>query len=131
LVYNTDPFIDKNTGAMTNQQLHEQLTAQLKGFYHPAIEADDFLTLLSKRKMGKFSAIFAENSGFKANSNRFLPYMEELVEDQQALPKTDEDGFDVAIATFLGKLQQMHTVLGQFSEQLKEKKQSKPSNIGE
>ncbi|KXO13624.1 hypothetical protein AKG98_3026 [Moritella sp. JT01] len=115
---------------MTNQELHEQLTAQLKNFYHPAIEADEFLTLLSKRKVGKFSAIFAAESGFKANSNRFLPYMEELVEDQQALPKTNEEGFDVGIAAFLGKLQQMHNVLGQFSEQLKEKK-STPSNIGE
>ena len=115
---------------MTTQQLHEQLTAPLKGFYHPAIEADEFLTLISKRKLGKFSAIFAADSGFNANSNRFLPYLEELDDDQQALPKTDEEGFDVAIAAFLGKLQQMHNVLGQFSEQLKEKKNT-PSNIGE
>lgn len=116
---------------MTNEQLHEQLTAQLKNFYHPAIEADEFLTLLSQRKIGKFSAIFAADSGFKADSNRFLPYMEELVADQQALPKTDEEGFDLAIAAFLGKLQQMHNVLGQFSAQLKEQKRVIPSNIGE
>ena len=105
---------------MTNQQLHEQLTAQLKSFYHPAIEADEFLTLLSKRKVGKFSAIFAADSGFRANANRFLPYMEELVEDQQALPKTDEAGFETAITALLAKFQQMHTVLTQFSSQLKQ-----------
>lgn len=107
---------------MTNQELHEQLTAQLKSFYHPAMEADEFLTLLSKRKVGKFSAIFSEDSGFKANSNRFLPYMEELVNDQQALPKPEEEGFEIAINALLNKFQKMHQVLEQFSAQLKEQK---------
>lgn len=109
---------------MTNEELQKQLTAQLKNFYAPAMEADEFLTLLSKRKVGKFSAIFTEDSGFKANSNRFLPYMEELVNEQQALPKVDEAGFEAAITALLAKFQQMHKVLEQFSAQLKKQKET-------
>lgn len=107
---------------MKNQELHEKLTAQLKNFYHPAMEADEFLTLLSKRNAGQFSAIFTADSGFKTSANRFLPYMEELVADQQALPKADEAGFEAAISQLIAKFQQMHLVLEQFSAQLKEQK---------
>jgi hypothetical protein len=107
---------------MKNQALHEKLTAQLKNFYLPAMEADEFLTLLSKRDTGQFSAIFTADSGFKTSANRFLPYMEELVADQQALPKANEPEFAAKIAQLVAKFQQMHRVLEQFSAQLKEKK---------
>lgn len=105
---------------MTNQELHEQLTAQLKSFYNPAMEADEFLALLSKRRMGKFSSIFSAESGFKCSANRFLPYMEELVDDQAALPKPEEAGFEEAITKLLMKFKEMHLLLAHFSEQLKE-----------
>ncbi len=114
--------MSNTTNNMTNEELHAKLTEQLKSFYHPAMEADEFLAAISKNKMGKFSAIFAEESGFRVKANRFLPYMEELVEDQQALPQPGEAGFDDAISQLIYKFQQMHQVLTQFSEQLKEQK---------
>lgn len=114
--------MSNTTNTPTNEELHAKLTDQLKSFYHPAMEADEFLTAISKNKMGQFSAIFAEDSGFRAKANRFLPYMEELVDDQQALPKPDEAGFDDAISQLINKFQLMHQVLAQFSEQLKEQK---------
>jgi hypothetical protein len=56
-----------------------QIKENLQIAYRQAIDSDARLDELRKAGHGKFVAIFTEDQGFTESSNRFLPYVQELV----------------------------------------------------
>ncbi|MBB1268198.1 prephenate dehydrogenase [Shewanella sp. SR44-3] len=59
----------------------QQLKENLQTAYRQAIDSDVKLDELQKAGHGKFSAIFAQDQGFETQSNRFLPYVQELANE--------------------------------------------------
>jgi cytochrome c556 len=63
----------------------QQLKENLQTAYRQAIDADVKLDELQKAGHGKFSTIFSTDQGFKAQSARFLPYVQELADELETL----------------------------------------------
>lgn len=70
---------------MPYTQVIQQLKENLQAAYRQAIDADVKLDELQKAGMGKFSAIFNADQGFKQQSSRFLPYVQELANELETL----------------------------------------------
>ncbi|OED51019.1 hypothetical protein ACH42_00185 [Endozoicomonas sp. (ex Bugula neritina AB1)] len=100
--------------AETTKIIQDKLNLSLKEIYPLAQKADEQLEQLKEEEKGKFSAIFQPDSGFKAQSNRFLPYLIELSEEVRALSDTEADGFSGALQILLGKIKKMHLILNRF-----------------
>lgn len=66
---------------MPHTKVIEQLKENLQIAYRQAIDADAKLDELKKAGHGNFTSIFTAEQGFIASSNRFLPYVQELVDD--------------------------------------------------
>ncbi|VEE62619.1 Uncharacterised protein [Shewanella putrefaciens] len=66
---------------MPHTKVIEQLKENLQIAYRQAIDADTKLDELKKAGHGKFTSIFTAEQGFMVSSNRFLPYVQELVDD--------------------------------------------------
>lgn len=63
----------------------QQLKENLQLAYRQAIDCDNRLDELRKAGHGKFASIFASDQGFTQQSNRFLPYVQELATEFEAL----------------------------------------------
>ena len=94
--------------------IQEKLNLSLKEIYPLAQKADEQLERLKDEEKGKFSAIFQPESGFKAESNRFLPYLIELSEEVRKLADIDANAFKKELEAILGKIQKMHLILNRF-----------------
>ncbi|MGI2081741.1 prephenate dehydrogenase [Shewanella putrefaciens] len=70
---------------MPHTKVIEQLKENLQTAYRQAIDADAKLDELKKAGYGKFTSIFTADQGFIISSNRFLPYVQELVDDLTTL----------------------------------------------
>lgn len=78
---------------MPYSKVLEQLKESLQTAYRQAIDADAKLDELKKAGHGKFKAIFPKEQGFTSDSNRFQPYIAELVaqfDRLQAQPELDK-----------------------------------------
>lgn len=64
------------------------LSENIQLAYRQAIDADNKLNLLKKEGHGKFSNIFKQSQVFTTQSNRFLPYVEEIANDLQIFTNT-------------------------------------------
>ncbi|AWB65817.1 hypothetical protein C2869_04895 [Saccharobesus litoralis] len=62
------------------EQVVEAFRQNLKLARETAQQSDDILQQLSEQGMGKFSAIFPTEAGFKTQANRIMPYVEEVAE---------------------------------------------------
>ncbi len=65
---------------MPYSKVFEQVQQNIQLAYRQAIDADARLDSLQQAGLGKFKAIFSKDQGFAAESNRFKPYVTELVE---------------------------------------------------
>ncbi|WP_018692395.1 hypothetical protein [Algicola sagamiensis] len=94
------------------------LEATLKDAYRKAVDADTKLEQLQRSGMGKFSTIFATDSGFQQEKNRFMPYVEELAADILALKSEDESVQQAKLPLLLKKLELMFSTLHRFKTSL-------------
>ena len=98
--------------------LQEKLNLNLREIYPLAQKADEQLEQLKIAEKGKFSAIFQPDAGFKAQSNRFLPYLIELSDDVKKLADSAQDGLPAELQgelqSILGKIQKMLLILNRF-----------------
>lgn len=101
------------------QAVHTQLQETIQALYRKAVDADNKLDQLQQAQQGKFSAIFAQDSGFRTQSKRFTPYVQEIAEDWQQLKKMDEDTAKEALPLLVAKLQQALETITQFQQSLK------------
>lgn len=97
-------------GNMSVEQLIEQLQTHLKAMYQRAIDADTKLDHLKKNDQGKFKTLFKEDSGFETNSNRFMPYIEEIALRLESLKNEKESYIE------LKKVAELMALLGQTLE---------------
>lgn len=79
---------------MSITKIGDQLKENLQLAYRQAIDADAKLDQLKKAGHGKFASIFTKEQGFTQTSNRFQPYVSELLEELQLLQEATE--FDQA-----------------------------------
>ncbi|MCL1089182.1 prephenate dehydrogenase [Shewanella profunda] len=101
---------------MPHTKVIEQLKENLQTAYRQAIDADAKLDELKKAGHGKFTSIFTLDQGFIISSNRFLPYVQELVDDLTTLesqPTLDP----VALETYVRQLGILLKTLQVFKKQ--------------
>lgn len=101
---------------MPHTKVIEQLKENLQTAYRQAIDADAKLDELKKAGHGKFTSIFTADQGFIISSNRFLPYVQELVDDLTTLenqPTLDP----VALETYVRQLGILLKTLQVFKKQ--------------
>lgn len=101
---------------MPQTKVIEQLKENLQIAYRQAIDADAKLDELKKAGHGKFTSIFTAEQGFMVSSNRFLPYVQELVDDLTKLQQhTSLD--PVALETLVRQLAALLQTLHAFKKQ--------------
>jgi len=101
---------------MPQTKVIEQLKENLQIAYRQAIDADAKLDELKKAGHGKFTSIFTAEQGFVVSSNRFLPYVQELVDDLTKLQQhTRLD--PVALETLVRQLATLLQTLHAFKKQ--------------
>ena len=101
---------------MPHTKVIEQLKENLQTAYRQTIDADTELDELKKAGYGKFTSIFTADQGFIISSNRFLPYVQELVDDLTTLesqPTLDP----VALETYVRQLGILLKTLQVFKKQ--------------
>lgn len=98
------------------QAVHDQLQETIQTLYRKAVDADNKLNALQQNQQGKFSAIFADDSGFRTQSKRFTPYVQEITEDWQALKEQDEQHAKAALPGLVSKIQLMLETLGRLKQ---------------
>ncbi|QJR80371.1 hypothetical protein CA267_006075 [Alteromonas pelagimontana] len=96
------------------QAIHAQLQETIQTLYRKAIDADEALDRLQQAQQGKFKTIFTKDSGFRTESKRFSPYVQEIVSDWEDLKTLDDDNAKVALPELVKKLEQILTTLHQF-----------------
>ncbi|GAA5215491.1 prephenate dehydrogenase [Corallincola platygyrae] len=101
--------------------LYEHLSNNLKQAYRQAIDADAILNEMLKLDVGKFNAVFTEESGFETESVRFKPYVEELAEQMEGLKTLEGETFEQALKAWVGKLELLLRTLAEFKRNLKSK----------
>ncbi|MCL1078877.1 prephenate dehydrogenase [Parashewanella spongiae] len=75
---------------MPYSKVFEQVQQNIQLAYRQAIDADARLDSLQQAGLGKFKAIFSKDQGFSTESNRFKPYVAELVELYDDIKKDAE-----------------------------------------
>ncbi|AXR05347.1 primosomal replication protein PriC [Salinimonas sediminis] len=98
------------------QAVHDQLQETIQTLYRKAVDADNKLDGLQQAQQGKFSAVFAADSGFRTQAKRFTPYVQEIAEDWQALKTLDEAQFKTALVPLVEKIQTALQTLAQFQK---------------
>ncbi|ABK46794.1 MULTISPECIES: hypothetical protein [Shewanella] len=101
---------------MPHTKVIEQLKENLQIAYRQAIDADAKLDELKKAGHGKFTSIFTAEQGFIVSSNRFLPYVQELVDDLTKLQQ--QSSLDpAALETLVRQLATLLKTLHAFKKQ--------------
>lgn len=109
-------FYEHEPISMSNL-IHKRIEDNLKEILPYAQKADEILQSLKQEKKGRFSAIFPKHSLFKAQATLFLPYLEEVNSDLEALPQDPQDSaFEPLLTDLLRKIELLHQVLGSFHE---------------
>lgn len=101
---------------MPHTKVIEQLKETLQTAYRQAIDADAKLDELKKAGHGNFTGIFTAEQGFVISSNRFLPYVQELVDDLGTLENTDTLD-TAALETYVRQLGALLQTLQAFKKQ--------------
>lgn len=104
---------------MSKERVLEQLRENVKIIYHKAVDADKQLELLRKQEKAAFAQIFTEDSEFKNHSTTFLPYVEELAADLQAIQTDDEDHYKTLLPAIVVKIELLFKTLNAFKKNLK------------
>lgn len=99
-------------------KLISALNDNLRVIYRKAVDADAALNALQAKGKGKFKTIFEAESGFKTNSKRFGPYVEELAEEVSCLSTIDEEQLGEALPPLVKKIELILSTLQQFKKTL-------------
>ncbi|HIP75626.1 MAG TPA: hypothetical protein EYH12_00400 [Psychromonas hadalis] len=99
---------------MPKQRVIEQLQENIKLVYHKAVDADKAILALRENKHAKFTNIFNEDSIFKKHSDTFLPYVEELAADLQAVETDSEDHYQQLLPNIVLKIELLFKTLNAF-----------------
>lgn len=106
---------------MSKEGVQKQLQENIKIIYHRAVDADKALEELRKQKTASFAHIFADDTPFVNHSNTFLPYVEELAADFQAIQTDSEEHYRTQLPAIVVKIELLFKTLNAFKENLKEK----------
>ncbi|MCL1141174.1 prephenate dehydrogenase [Shewanella gaetbuli] len=96
----------------------QQLKENLQVAYRQAIDSDNRLDELQKAGHGKFVAIFNKEQGFTQNSNRFLPYVQELATEFETIQESIHTSPET-LEAFVKKLGVLLQTLQTFKQQSK------------
>ncbi|RYV03469.1 prephenate dehydrogenase [Shewanella sp. OPT22] len=88
---------------MSYSKIFEQIQQNIQLVYRQAIDADQQLDSLKQAGHGKYKSIFTKDEGFVVESNRFKPYVAELVEEFEGLKKQEQPD-NQAIADVVARL---------------------------
>ena len=97
------------------------LEDNLKDLYRKAIDADKQIDELKQKGLGKFEAIFKEDSPFQLKSNKFMPYLEQVAEQILNLKESEHNISDQPqkLESVVKKLHLLHTTLAEFKQAIK------------
>ncbi len=98
------------------QSVIQSLKQNLKVIYRKAVDADNRLRQMQQSGLGKHGRIFVEAAGFKIESRSFLPYVQELSDDIEALEQLESDEQQMALANVVKKIEHMHVTLATFNK---------------
>ncbi|MBN7821486.1 hypothetical protein [Bowmanella yangjiangensis] len=102
------------------QSILDKLKDNMQILYRRALDADQTLAKLHQQGQGKFQQIFADDAGFKVQSKRFGPYVEELAKDIVTLEGlTGSSSFESELAVVVKKMEQLFNTLSGLKESLK------------
>ncbi|RDV28004.1 hypothetical protein DXV75_03275 [Alteromonas aestuariivivens] len=100
------------------QAIHTQLQETIQTLYRKALDADQSLDKLQQSQQGRFQAVFSEDSGFRTQSRRFSPYVQEIALDWQSLQKMSDTDAKQSLPALVKKIELMLTTLAQFKAAL-------------
>ncbi|WP_094751507.1 hypothetical protein [Psychromonas sp. CD1] len=103
---------------MSKENVLKLLQENVKKIYHLAVEADKQLAHLHGDKKNSFTHIFKQQSAFKNQASTFLPYVEELVADLQAIQIEDDTQFQTLLPNIIVKIELLFKTLDSFKVQL-------------
>jgi len=106
---------------MSKESVQAQLQENIKIIYHRAVDADKMLATLRQQKTAGFAHIFADDTPFTQHADTFLPYVEELAADLQAIQTDSEDHYKTRLPTLVVKIELLFKMLNAFKENLKAK----------
>jgi len=102
------------------QNIIQKLSENVQLIYRKSIDADNAITQLQTAGKGKFQTIFSPDSGFKAQSKHFKPYVEELAHDVATLTDLSEAELKLALPMVVKKIEHLFTTLAQFQLSIKQ-----------
>ncbi|MEL0629020.1 hypothetical protein [Psychromonas aquatilis] len=106
---------------MSKESVQAQLQENIKIIYHRAVDADQALLELRKQKTASFAHIFANDTPFQNHSDTFLPYVEELAADLQAIQTETEENYQKKLPVIVVKIELLFKTLNAFKDKLKTK----------
>ncbi|PKF61239.1 hypothetical protein CW745_11440 [Psychromonas sp. psych-6C06] len=104
---------------MSKETVLKHLQENVKIIYHKAVDADKQIALLRENKKATFKQIFAADTAFTNHSDTFLPYVEELAADLQAIQTDDEDHYQTLLPNIVVKIELLFKMLNSFKSNLK------------
>lgn len=102
------------------QNIIQKLSENVQLIYRKAIDADNAITKLQAAGKGKFLTIFSSDSGFKAQSKLFKPYVEELAHDVANLSELSDAELKLVLPEVVKKIEHMFTTLANFQLSIKQ-----------
>lgn len=106
---------------MSKEKVQAQLQENIKIIYHRAVDADKMLIELRKQETAGFAHIFSNDTPFNHHANTFLPYVEELAADLQAIQTDDETHYKKLLPAIVVKIELLFKTLNAFNSNLKAK----------
>ena len=105
---------------MSKESVLKLLQENVKIIYHQAVDADKALAHLHSKKENSFTHIFKSQSAFKNHSSTFLPYVEELAADLQAIQTEDDARYKILLPNIIVKIELLFKTLNSFKTQIKD-----------
>ncbi|GLP97290.1 prephenate dehydrogenase [Paraferrimonas sedimenticola] len=102
---------------MATDTVLAQIRASLQTAYRQVHDADKTLEQLGQKGHANFGKIFKADQGFTAESNRFMPYLEEVVSDYDKLAASEQLDPE-QLKPLVSKLGLLLNTLAQFKQQL-------------
>jgi len=104
---------------MSKETVLKHLQENVKVIYHKAVDADKQIELLREHNKAGFKQIFSADSAFKNHSDTFLPYVEELAADLQAIQADDGSHYQTLLPNIVVKIELLFKMLSTFKSNLK------------
>lgn len=98
--------------AMTS--VEQKLQQHLQVLYRQTVDADTYLDSLRQQGKAKFQDVFADNSTFITNSNRFQPYLQEVTENVERWQDDKEN--EQLLQTIVQQLQLLTETLARLKQ---------------